>query len=379
MIARESMALMPEFALERYFAQWEFAVRHVLCASDVEPMSLRELLALASPADLRRWESLSLGYTESLGLPALREEIAGLYDGLTGDDVITFAGAEEGIFLAMHALLMPADHAIVVMPAYQSLHQVAQSIGAAVTFIPLDPRDWSLDVERIASEVRPNTRLIVVNFPHNPTGAQLEHEQFERLVDIAESAGAHLFSDEVYRYLELEGRQPLPAAAARSRRGISLGVMSKSFGLGGLRIGWIASRDRALVATLATLKDYTTLCNSAPSEQLALIALRAREVILEGARSIVHANLAVLDAFFARNVHWCSWVRPRAGSVCFPRLLTGDADQFAADLVRAEGVLILPGSQLLDSPHHFRLGLGRRGMPEALAAMEQFANVALHH
>src|SRR3569833_2254223 len=136
-----------DFTLERYFARWEFAVKHVLCASDAEPWTLAEILALADDDSRRRWESLGLGYTESLGLPALRDEIAARYEGLTADDVITFAGAEEGVFLAMHALLDAGDHAVVVWPAYQSLHEVARSIGADITLVPLGRSGWSLDVD----------------------------------------------------------------------------------------------------------------------------------------------------------------------------------------------------------------------------------------
>src|SRR5215218_1333830 len=181
-----------DFALERYFARWEFAVRHVLCASDCEPFGMGELLALADEDARTRWESLRLGYTESLGLPVLREEIASLYPGLGIDDVVTFAGAEEAVFLSMHALLGPGDHAVVVWPAYQSLHEVARSIGASVTLVPLSARDWSLDVDAVAAAMRPNTRVIVINYPHNPTGAHLDPADFARLIAIAELHGAHL-------------------------------------------------------------------------------------------------------------------------------------------------------------------------------------------
>src|SRR5204863_2501789 len=124
--------------------------------------------------------------------------------------------------------------------------------------------------------------------------------QLARLTAIAEHHGVHLFSDEVYRLLEHES-PPLPAAADCSDRAMSLGVMSKAFGLAGLRIGWIATRDRAIFSRLASLKDYTTICNSAPSEILALIALRAKDRVLERSRGIVRANLELLDGFFARN------------------------------------------------------------------------------
>ena len=361
-----------EFSLERYFAKWEFAVRYVLGASDLEPYSLSELLALADDDATQRWTSLKLGYTESLGLPALRQEIAGLYEGVGADDVITFAGAEEGIYIAMHALLGAGDHAVVVWPAYQSLHEVARSAGASVTLIPLDPCDWSLDLDAVEAAMRPNTRVIVANFPHNPTGSQLTVDQLNRLVSIAERHGAHLFSDEVYRLLEHDSPS-LPAAADRSERALSLGVMSKSFALAGLRIGWIATRDRTLFARLASLKDYTTICSSAPSEILALVALRAKERVIERSRAIVRTNLEILEPFFARNEDRFSWAPPVAGSVCFPKLLRGDIDEFAAALVEREGVLIVPGSEFGFPGNHFRLGYGRRDMGEALARLESFA------
>ena len=247
------MMQIADFSLERYFAKWEFAVRYLLCASDAEPYSLGELLALADDDARRRWESLSLGYTESLGLPALRAEIAALYREIDADDVITFAGAEEGVFLAMHALLDASDHAVVAWPAYQSLYEIARSIGASLTLVPLDHRDWSLDIDAIESAMRPNTRIIVVNSPHSPTGAQITADQLSRLVSIAEEHGALLFSDEVYRFLEHDA-PALPAAADCSDRALSLGVMSKAFGLAGARIGWIATRNRALHVSLARLK-----------------------------------------------------------------------------------------------------------------------------
>jgi len=365
-----------EFALERYFARWEFAVRHVLGASDCEPYQMNDVLALADDDARERWNSLRLGYTESLGLPALREEIAALYPGLAVDDVMTFAGAEEAVYLSMHAVLAAGDHAVVVWPAYQSLHEVARSIGASVTLVPLNPRDWSLDVDAVAAAMRPNTRVIVINFPHNPTGAHLDPADFARLISIAELHGAHLFSDEVYRFME-HGASRLPTGAESSPSAISLGVMSKPFALAGLRIGWIATQDRGLRARVAKLKDYTTICNSAPSEILALIALRARTKVLARTNAIIRDNLVLLDDFFARNGDTFSWIRPRAGSISFPRLARGDINSFAASLAEKEGVLLLPGSQFGYPGNHFRLGYGRRDMAAGLIRLEEFARYHL--
>lgn len=360
-----------DFTLERYFARWEFAVRHVLCASDVEPYRLDELLALADDDARHRWQSLSLGYTESAGLPALRAEIAALYDGLSPDDILTFAGAEEAVFLTMHATLKAGDHAVVAWPAYQSLFEVARSIGADVTLVPLDPADWSLDVDAVAAAIRPTTRVIVINTPHSPTGAQLSADQLARLAAIADLHGILLFSDEVYRFLE-HGSPALPPAASLTPRAISLGVMSKAFGLAGLRIGWVALGDRALRARIAALKDYTTICSAAPSEVLSLAALRARDRVLARSKEIIAENLRRLDSFFAAHGDRFSWVRPRAGSVCFPRLAGEPVDDFASRLVRERGVLLLPASQFGYPGNHFRLGYGRKDMPQAIEELEAF-------
>lgn len=365
-----------DFALERYFARWEFSVRHVLCASDLEPLALDELLALADPATRALWENLRLGYTESLGHPELRAEIAGLYETATADDTITFTGAEEAIFILMHALLAPGDHAVVLWPAYQSLFEVARSIGADVTLVPLDPRDWSLDPEAVVKALRPNTRLVVLNFPHSPTGALLPRASLERLTTEAERRGITLLSDEVYRFLELDPGDRLPAAVDLGRQTVSLGVMSKAFALAGLRVGWIATHDAALRARLAKLKDYTTICGSAPSEILALVALRARTLVLGRSMGIITGNLPLLDAFFERFSERFAWVRPRGGSVAFPRLLSSHAgaiDRFCDGLVQSEGVLLLPASQFGYEGNHFRIGFGRADMPEALDRLERFA------
>jgi aspartate/methionine/tyrosine aminotransferase len=371
-----SFARIEDFALERYFARWEFAVAHQLSASDVEALTLSELLALADDDARRRWDGLTLGYTESLGLPALREEIASMYDAIETQDVLVVAGAEEGILLAMHALLGPDDEAVVVTPAYQSLHAIAHAIGARVAAVPLRAeRGWQLDPDEIARAVTPRTRAIVVNFPHNPTGAHITRDVQRRLVEIADGAGAVLFSDEVYRGLEYRAGDALPPAADLSPTAVSLGVMSKSFALAGLRIGWLASRNRRLLDRVARLKDYTTICSSAPSEILALVALRARERVLDRSRAIVQGNLAYAVEFMRANAGVIDWTPPRAGSVAFPRLRHWDADSLARDLAERHSTLMLPGSVVGGDAAHFRLGLGRRDLPDALVNLRKVIGV----
>ena len=374
----EQMRLQ-DFALERFFARWEFRAEMILCASDLEGWPMRELLELAEPADRRRWDELRLGYTESSGDPALRAEIAGLYDHVSPDDVLVFAGAEEAIFAIENVLLGPGDHAVVVRPAYQSLAEVGQSAGADVSRVELDESNgWRLDPENVRAAMRPNTRLILANEPHNPTGSLMNRATFDRLVELAADSGARLVVDEVYRFLEFDPADRLPAAADALQTGVSIGVMSKSFALAGLRIGWVATRDRDLLTRLAAFKDYTTICSSAPAEVLALIALKARDRVLGRSRAIVTANLPLLDGFFERWAGIFEWVRPRGGSIGFPRLLANvPVQQFSEDLVGETGVLIMPGTVFGDTGNHFRVGFGRTNMPEALARLESYASQKL--
>jgi aspartate/methionine/tyrosine aminotransferase len=369
-----------DFELERYFARWEFAVRHLLCASDLEGYPLAELLSLADGEARGLWQDLRLGYTESSGHPLLRAAIAGLYETISPDDVLVFSGAEEAIFCLLNVAVGPGDHVIVGWPGYQSLYEVARAAGAEVSLHELRAEDgWALDVERIRSALRPETRLIVVNAPHNPTGMLPSQAEWRALTELCAEAGIHLFADEVYRFLEYDEADRLTAGADALPAGISLGVMSKSFAMAGLRIGWLASRDRALLAKCAAFKDYTTICASAPAEILSLIGLRARSVVLERSRRIIATNLAVLDRLVAERPDVLTWIRPRAGSVAYPELrLAGrfagwDADRFAAELVEAEGVLLLPGSRLGQPGNRVRLGFGRLDLPEAVAGLERFA------
>ena len=366
-----------DFELERYFARWEFAVRHVLCASDVQGLPLADLLALADDETRALWNGLELGYPESTGHPVLRREIAALYDTISTDDVLVFSGAEEAIFCLVNVMLGPGDHAIVTWPGYQSLYEVARAAGADVTLHELhEDDDWALDVERLRAAIRPETRLIVVNAPHNPTGMLPTHGEWRALTEVCEEAGVHLLSDEVYRYLEADPADRLAAGADALTRGVSVGVLSKSFALAGLRIGWLASRDRDLLARAAAFKDYTTICASAPAEILGIVALRAREHVLARSSAIVEGNLPLLDAFFTERSGAFSWVRPRAGSVGFARLSIpgASADDFAAELVESEGVLLMPGSRFGHPGEHLRFGFGRTDLPEALGRLEAFVD-----
>jgi aspartate/methionine/tyrosine aminotransferase len=362
------------FALERYFAAHEFSARYLLSASDCEALRLRELLDLADPKTLRWWEDLVLGYTESQGHPLLRQEIARLYRTACPDDILV-AAPEEAIFIAMNALLGPGDHVIVISPAYQSLYEVAVSLGCRVSRWPVEllGDEWRLDPDRLGDLCSPSTRLIVVNFPHNPTGYLPAREVLGQIVEQAARSGIPIFSDEMYRLLEYDGGRRLPSLIDVYDGAIVLSGLSKTFSLPGLRIGWLATKDRKLLDRFAGFKDYTTICSSAPSEILAIIALRAAEPIVQRNLRIITSNLVAAEQFCARNRGLCAWIPPLAGSVAFPRLLADvPVRTFCADVLRHRSVMIVPGDVFGWQGNHFRVGMGRVGFPQALEQVEEY-------
>ena len=362
---------IPPFKLERFFAEHEFTAPHLLCASDCEALSVDDLLALepGAPEALRE---LRLGYTESQGHPALRAAIADLYESVEADEVLVHSGAEEAIFTFMNGLLSLDDHIVIHTPCYQSLLELPRAIGCNASPWPgRQDFGWALSLDELERLIKPNTRAVVVNLPHNPTGFLAPRAVFDRLVAICRHHGLVLFCDEVYRLLEYDPADRLPAACDAYENAVSLGVMSKSFGLAGLRIGWLATRNRALLSTIAGYKDYTTICNAAPSELLAALALRHRDAVVGRNLGIVTENLGHLDRFFERFAGILQWVRPKAGAIGFPCLAggRGAAALFGA-LMEKKGVLVAPGVNFGYGDTNFRIGFGRRDMPEAL---ERFA------
>lgn len=372
------MKSLPPFALEVRFSRWEFRARYNVAGSDMESMPLNELLALASPERRDQWERLWLGYTETWGAPFLRRAVAQTYPGLDDGHVLCFAGAEEGIFCAMHALLEPGDHALICCPNYQSAEVLPASL-CEVSGITLDPEDgWNFDPDAVRRAMRPNTKLVSINFPNNPTGAVLERERFEALVTLCRERGVWLFSDEVYHGMERDPGMTLPPAASAYEKGVSLGVMSKAYGLAGLRIGWIACRDTEVLQRMERFKHYLSICNSAPSELLACIALEAREQLLHRNRTLAAANRALLRGFFSRHADRFAWYEPDAGCIAFPRYLGAQGvDAFADRLVEESGVLLMPASVFQSSlgdvqRDRFRVGYGRSFFPEALDVWERW-------
>ena len=356
---------LPPFALERYFAPREHAARFPLSCSDCESLALDALVADADD-DLRdAWRALRLGYGHTRGDPALRAAIAARYERATADDVLTCAPS-EGIFLALSTLLAPGDRVVVAQPAYQSLHEIARARGCDVlAWRPVEqPDGWLFDPDDLRALLRGGAKAVVVNFPHNPTGAQPSRGEWTTIVDAVAAADAWLFADEMYRYLESDDAR-LPSVVDVYDKGVALGGLSKAFGAPGLRAGWLACRDRAALDAAAARKDYTTICGGVVDELLAVMVLRRADAIAAANRALVAANLrALADA----ALPWTA-TPPRAGCTALARL---PADESAAALCdaafREASVLLLPSTVFDMGDRHVRLGLGRRSFPAALAA-----------
>lgn len=364
----------PEFKLESYLAEREFVAPFNICSSDIETHSMKDILDMADSECLHLWEHLRLGYTETKGHPLLREEISKEYGHhFDSDNILCFAGAEEGIFSMAQALLNPSDHVIVMTPCYQSLASVPEVI-CSVTKVDLQyENNWELDIDTIEEAIKPNTKLLIINFPHNPTGTIISHHKQRSLIELARKHDLWIFSDEVYRLAELDESDRLEPIASLYERGLSLSVMSKAYGLAGLRIGWIACQDKEMLHKIGEVKHYLSICNSGPSEILSIIALRNQSQIIKRNRALIQKNIPLLDQFFDEYSEWFEWTRPQGGCTGYP-LFKGriSISTLADQLLQECGVLILPGTIYDDKNNHFRISFGREAMPEGLNRFREF-------
>ena len=361
------------FAIEQYFALYEFNIPYLLCSSDCESMSIEELMVLSGQT-MSAFSSVRLGYTESQGDPLLRSAVAASYETADAQDVVILGSPEEGIYLTMRALLNPGDHVVVLTPAYDSLLNLARHISGSVTEWLIQPTDgqWVIDVAQLAELVTGETKLIVVNFPHNPSGFLPTREELDAVVAIAARHGAWLFCDEMYRGLELSGRESLPSVVDLYHRGLVLAGLSKVYGLPGLRAGWLVVRDDQLREEIINWKFYTSICPPAPTEFLARAALNVRDELAGRSRRLIEDNLLLADAFFERWPDRFTWRPPVAGSVALVGLNQPSATDYCHRLAQEAGVLLLPSSCLGYDDKHFRMGFGRENFGLGLAHYEAY-------
>ena len=370
------MKIQP-FATEQYYARYEFSTPHLLSVSDCETISIGELLQMAN-VSLEEMGQVRLGYTESQGNPVLREAVANTYEKVSADQVVILTSPVEGIYLTIQVMLEPEDEVIVLVPAYDALINVAEHVSNHVHRWEIVPAatGWELDLDALAELVNPKTKLIVVNFPHNPTGYLPTRSQFESLIGLARKEGIWLFYDEMYRGLEHGGQPQLPSAADSYERSIVLSGLSKTHGLPGLRAGWLVIPDEEVRQAVINWKHYTTICQAAPTEFLALAALSIGDELAQRSQAIIQQNLQLAETFFASWQNFFRWRPPLAGSVALVGIDVTSATSYCHHLAQAAGVLLLPATFMGSDDHHVRFGFGRRSFPSALSHFDTYLKQA---
>ena len=367
------------FKLESYLSQYEFLPQHLLCRSDVESLAMRDLLAMADREDQELWNNLQLGDTTTEGMPRLRHLIAQeIYKELKEHQILCFPGTEVAGLSTLFALCESGDHVIVLTPCYQALIEIPKLKGCEITQLALrEENNWCIDIEAIRTMIKANTKWLIINFPHNPSGQVITPEELKNLIKLLDEHGVWLFSDESSRLLGAPIDGWAEPAAVLYPKAISLNGMSKAFGLTGLRIGWVACQDSAVIKKIKEAKNYTAVANSTPSEALSLIAIKNKDSILEKNNQILSDNLVVLDLFFTKNQKLFSWVWPQGGCVGWVHYKgKEDIELFCKKLLRETGVLLMPASVYDVKENYFRIGFGQKDMVTAIGKLQQYLDMS---
>lgn len=363
------------FETEHFFAKYEFNTPYQLCNSDCETMSIEALLELAD-VSLTAFTQQTLGYTESQGNPELRQSIANTYQYCSPENIIVLATPVEGIYLTARAILNPGDEVIVLSPAYDALinmfeHVVGNQNVKKWNFHPSD-NGWELRIEELSQLLSSKTKMIVVNFPHNPTGYIPSPQMQQNIITIAEQNDVWLFSDEMYFGLVHEGTEKIPSMADLSPKAIVLSGLSKTYGLPGLRTGWLVVPNEQLKEEYVNWKFYTSICSPGPSEFLATAALKVWNELRQRSLTQINSNLKIADEFFHRWPSHFTWHRPLAGSTALVRCHVNSVNQITERLATEAGVLIQSGQTLGSDDQHMRVGFGRSAFATAIGKFDNW-------
>jgi aspartate/methionine/tyrosine aminotransferase len=351
------------FALERWMTAHELSASYDIAESGILPLSTNDLLAFERPEErqaiLEGLLDTPLGYSGASGSLELRNTLANTYRDCGSENILVTTGAIEANFLLFNVLLDPGDHVVAVNPAYQQLNSVPRAVGAEVVLWRIGPESYRYDLDELERLMTPRTRLIVVNTPHNPTGAMLSEEELGRVYGLAESVGAWVLCDEAYRWLEVpSGDTFAPPAFEYGPSAISVGTISKPFGLPGLRIGWMTA-PAEIVTECWSMRDYTSLSPGKLSDALAILAFKHRDRIVERNRKIISQNLEATKRFVEERSEFVSWTPPRGGLLALLRYeLDMPSLEFANRLSEEHGVMLAPGSAF-GFEHHLRIGIGQ--------------------
>ena len=362
-----------EFKLERLFAKYKSQTKYMLSQSACESCTMREILDMADEECKSLWDNLSLGYTNPMGSNLLREAVARRYTTIRPLDILEVV-PEEGIYIFMNTMLERGDEVIVVKPALPSLYEIPRALGCKIIRWPLEITNWGwrLDVDFLAENITSNTKMIILNIPNNPTGYIPVRSEMDRILNIADKMGAWVFCEETYRGMEHDPAGALPSLADLYPRATIVAGLNK-YGLPGTRMGWLVTKNRQIIADCSAYKDYTTLCNNAPGEVLATIAMRNAETLLKRNHEIILENLKIAEAFFKKHRKMFKWIQPNGGALAFPKLLSNLGVAEMSEKAMEEKELLIIGERAYGlENNHFRIGMGRRDFKEALDVFEDF-------
>lgn len=359
------------FELERYFAKHEFKSKYLLSSSDCDGYSLKYILDCADREELRLWNDLKFGYTDSAGSLFLRESIAVQYKNISPDNIIVLSPGEAN-FILMNIFLEAGDEIVCMYPAYQSLYQIAADMGCKVKFWKPDEK-MKYNIEVLEDLVNEKTKLLIVNFPHNPTGFIPTQPELMKIIDISNKYNVLLFSDEIYHQLVHNERDVISSISDMCSNSVSLGGMSKSFGLAGLRIGWLVTKRPDLIRKILTFKDYLTICNNAAGEVLSYIALNHKEKFITPNIKKIIRNKDIFKKFVMNNNEFLNFSDTKAGSVALVRLKTDITSlEYCENIVRETGIMLVPSEMFNFGNTHIRIGFGREDFEEALNVWQKY-------
>ena len=364
------------FAVEEWMNAWEVGAKYNIAETCVDSISMNELFELTGEDKtefLNRLCARRLSYGDIEGLPEFRKGVCGLYKTLNIENIVPTHGASGANHHVFYSLISPGDRVVSIMPTYQQLYSIPESYGADVQILHLSKENNYLpDLEKLRRLVTPETKMICINNPNNPTGALMSEQMLREIVEIARSADAWILCDEVYRHLSQEDGW-CPSIVDLYEKGISVSSMSKAFSLAGLRLGWIATHDMSVVKSCLSHRDYNLVSCGVFDEMLAAVALKHRDKLLERSRKIVRENLQILDDWVGSEPH-VSYVKPKAGTTA---LVYYDLDipsyEFCEEMYKKTGAFVTPGD-CFEVPHSMRIGYayGKQDLIDGLKAISEY-------
>lgn len=364
------------FAVEEWMNAWEVGAKYNIAETCVDSISMNELFELTGEDKtefLNRLCARRLSYGDIEGLPEFRKGVCGLYKTLNIENIVPTHGASGANHHVFYSLISPGDRVVSIMPTYQQLYSIPESYGADVQILHLSKENNYLpDLEKLRRLVTPETKMICINNPNNPTGALMSEQMLREIVEIARSADAWILCDEVYRHLSQEDGW-CPSIVDLYEKGISVSSMSKVFSLAGLRLGWIATHDMSVVKSYLSHRDYNLVSCGVFDEMLAAAALKHSDKLLERSRKIVRENLQILDDWVSSEPH-VSYVKPKAGTTA---LVYYDLDipsyEFCEEMYKKTGAFVTPGD-CFEVPHSMRIGYvyGKQDLIDGLKAISEY-------